>query len=76
MDFNLLTTKRVFHLGQNDGIHNFVAFDLRGEKRLLVQFLGGELHSSAIWERLNPFVAHIVAEIKAFRHDPLIRRDP
>jgi hypothetical protein len=60
MSFDFFATQRGFLVGQYDGIHNFVAFDLSGEKRLLVQFLGGEFHSSAICERFNPFVAHAV----------------
>ena len=60
MSFNFFTTKGVFRVSQDDGIHNFVAFDLSGEKCLLVQFLGGEFHSSAICKRFNPFVAHAV----------------
>jgi hypothetical protein len=58
MSFNFFTTKGVFRVSQYDGIHNFVAFDLSGEKRLLVQFLGGEFHSSAICKRFIPLVAH------------------
>jgi hypothetical protein len=56
--FNFFTTKRVLRVGQYDGIDDFVAFDLGGEKRLLVQFLVGEFHSSAICKRFNPLVAH------------------
>ena len=58
MSFNFFMTKRVLRVGQYDGIHDFVAFDLSGEKRPLVQFLVGEFHSSAICKRLNPLVAH------------------
>jgi hypothetical protein len=47
MGFNFFTTKRVFRVGQYDGIHHSAAFDLSGEKRLL-EFLGGEFHSSTI----------------------------
>src|SRR5450631_2450728 len=58
MRFNFFTTRRVSRTGQYDGIHHFVAFNLSGEKRRLVQFLGGEFHSSAICQRFNPLVAH------------------
>ena len=58
MSFNFFTTKRVFRVVQYDGIDHFVAFDLSCEKRLLVQFLVGEFHSSAICERFNPLVTH------------------
>ena len=51
-------TERVFCVGQYDGIHDFVAFDLSGKKRLLGQFLVGEFHSSPICKRFNPLVAH------------------
>jgi len=58
MSFDFFPTKRVFRVVQYDGIDHFVAFDLSGEKRLLVQFLVGEFHSSAISERFNPLVTH------------------
>jgi hypothetical protein len=58
MSFNFFMTKRVFRVGQYDGIHDFVAFDLSGKKRPLGQFLVGEFHSSAIRQRFNPLVAH------------------
>jgi hypothetical protein len=58
MSFNFFATKRFFRVGQYDGIDDFVAFDLSGEKRRLVQFLVGEFHSSAICKRFNPLVAH------------------
>src|SRR5580700_10222230 len=58
MSFNFFTTKRVFRIGQYDGINDFVAFDLSGDKRPLVQFLVGEFHSSAICKRFDPLVAH------------------
>jgi hypothetical protein len=51
-------TKRVFRVGQYDGIHHFVAFDLSGKKRPLGEFLVGKFHSSTICERFNPLVAH------------------
>jgi len=41
MGFNFFMTKRVFRVGQYDGIHDFVAFNLSGEKRPVVQFLVG-----------------------------------
>src|SRR6478672_12670257 len=58
MSFNFFMTKRVFRVGQYDGIDDFVAFHLSGKKRPLGQFLVGEFHSSAICKRFNPLVAH------------------
>jgi len=58
MIFNFFATERVFRVAQYDGINDFVAFDLSGEKRPLVQFLVGEFHSSAICQRFDPLAAH------------------
>ena len=58
MSFNFFATKRVFRVAQYDGIDDFVAFDLSGEKRPLVQLLVGEFHSSVICKRFDPLVAH------------------
>jgi hypothetical protein len=58
MSFNFLMTKRVFRVGQYDGIHDFVAFDLSGKKRALGEFLVGKFHSSAICKHFDPLVAH------------------
>jgi hypothetical protein len=57
MSFNFFPTKWVLRVGQDDGIYDFVAFDLSGEKRHLVQFPVGEFHS-AIWMLFDPLVAH------------------
>ena len=51
-------TKRIFRVAQHDGVNDFVALDLSGEKRTLVQFLGSEFHFSVICKRFNPLVAH------------------
>ena len=37
-----------------DGIDDFVAFDLSGEKRPVAQVLVGEFHSPAVCKRFNP----------------------
>jgi hypothetical protein len=58
MIFYFFTTKRVLHVGQYDGIDDFVAFDLSSEKCPLVQFLIGEFYSSMICKRFDPLVAH------------------
>ena len=58
ISFNFFTTERVFRVGQYDGIDHFVAFNLSSEKRLPVQFLAGEFHSSTICESFNPLVVH------------------
>src|ERR1700722_308572 len=63
MSFNFFTTKRVFRIVQYDGIDHFVALDLSGEERLLVQLLIGEFHSSAICQRFNPLVAHSAPQV-------------
>jgi hypothetical protein len=63
MSFNFLTTKRVFRVAQYDGIDDFVAFDLSGKKRALVQFLVGEFHSPAVCKRFNPLVAHSAPQV-------------
>jgi len=63
MSFNIFPTKRVFRVVQYDGIDDFVAFDLSGEKRHLVQFLVGEFHSSEIYKCFNPLVAHLAPQV-------------
>src|ERR1700691_3177694 len=58
MSFNFFMTKRFFRVGQYDGIHDLVAFELSGKKRRLSEFLVGKFHSSAIRQRFDPLVAH------------------
>ena len=48
MIFNFFATERVFRVAQYDGINDFVAFDLSGEKRPVAQVLVGEFHSLAV----------------------------
>ena len=63
MSFNFFMTKRVFRVGQYDGIDDFVAFDLSGKKRTLGEFLVGKFHSSAICKRFDPLVAHSAPQV-------------
>jgi hypothetical protein len=63
MIFDCFATERVFHVAQYDGINDFVAFDLSGDKRAVVQFLAGEFHSSAICKSFDPLVAHSAPQV-------------
>jgi len=57
MTFNSFTTK--CFVGQYDRRDDFVAFNLSGDKRPVVQFLVGEFHSSAVFKCFDPlFVSH------------------
>ena len=51
-------TKRFFRVGQYDGIHDFIAFELSGKKGRLSEILVGKFDSSAICQRFDPLVAH------------------
>src|ERR1700678_1334015 len=56
MTLYFIATKRVSHVGQYDRVDDFVAFNLSGDKPPVVQFLGGEFHSSAIFKCFNPLI--------------------
>jgi hypothetical protein len=57
MTFNFFAIKRVSHFGQHDRIDDPITFNLRSDKRfVLQQFLVGEFHSSAVRKRFDPLV--------------------
>jgi hypothetical protein len=57
MTFNFFAIKRVSHFVQHDRIDDPITFNLRSDKRfVLQQFLVGEFHSSAVRKRFDPLV--------------------